>query len=93
MRLTKARRMVVIEACRLTRPDAALMRIAGHWVAVWHVEVDHVHGGTKVPPGERWRADVLVGMAGDAPVWSGTEHQARTRRAVLAAARAEVATW
>ena len=90
MRLTEDQKATVLSE----RPGADLVRVLDHWCAIWFAK--------EQPPAARWRGQLvkevrppserMVALTrdfSDVTVWTGSEHQGRTRRAVIDALTAE----
>lgn len=90
MRLTDRQKRQVIDACRVTRPDAKLIRRDGQWLVVWFVERDAlVNPDVKVSRHHRWRAQLVNGVDRDGSVWwSGVEGHGVNQRDAIGGALA-----
>jgi len=87
MRLSPKQKQGVLQSCRVTRPGADLIRRDGQWLVVWRVDRDAlVDPDAKVPPADRWRAQVVTAVDADGVWWSGTEGHGKTRADAIAEA-------
>lgn len=90
MRLSPNQRAAVDAACLVVRPGAKLVRVCDQWAAVWHVTQDGLcDPDVPVAPCARWRGQLVVRVDGPTVWWSGEEHRARNRRAIIASLMSE----